>query len=283
VFVNEKSGFHPKAIFWKKGKKYNALIGSSNLSVAAWSSNIELNALVEITKNEYTDLTNWFQDYVIGISPILDQRWLKGYKESPRKGKPKSDAIEQIDRRIRTLGDVDLKIPRQHQKIYDKNKLQFESLIKSCATGAISKEKFYEKMWKLLKGSWQGTGWSRSCKNALWDETCRELVKIFKSEESNRDRVVKEVFDSLGASKNPTRGAWLTEILCHHFPFSYPLINNPIKKWVKQNKIAKVSSIDGNTYLRITRIMRRILKANKTKFHGFGELDHAIWDKSRKK
>lgn len=284
VYINEVAGFHPKTILWKKNKKFYALIGSSNLSVAAWSSNVELNALIEVTKEEYFDLTNWFQDYVIGISPMLDAKWLKGYHESNRKGKPKTNAMEQIDQLIKTLGKVDLTIPRQEQKIYTRNKTQFEQLVKKCAAGTILKDKYYEKMWNLLDGSWHGRPiWSIKCKHAKWKETCRELVKIFLAPEAERDKVVKEAVDSLASLGNPTRSAWLTEILCHHYPNSYPLLNTPVKKWIKKNKIAKVSIIDGNTYLKITRIMRRILKENKNKFHNFGEMDYAIWEKIRKK
>jgi HKD family nuclease len=211
VYINEMSGFHPKTILWKSGKKYYALIGSSNLSVAAWSSNVELNAVIDITKEEYVNLTDWFQDYVISISPMLDAKWLKRYHESPRKSKPKTDAIDQINKRIKILGDVDLKIPRQQQKIYNKNKSKFEQLVKSCASAAISREKFYEKMWILLYDSWYGSPvWRITCKKAIWEEACRKLVKIFSSPEPERDRVVKETIDSLGASDNPTRGAWLT-------------------------------------------------------------------------
>ena len=282
VYINEIGGFHPKTILWKKDKKFYALIGSSNLSVAAWSSNVELNALIEVTKEEYVELTNWFQDYVIGISPMLDTKWLKGYTESSRKGKTKANALEKIDQRIKVLGEVDLKIPRHQQKIYTRNKAQFEKFVKKCAAGTIAKDQYYKEMWNLLHGSWHGTPiWSINCKHANWKETCRELVKIFSSPESERDKVVKQAIDSLAESGNPTRGAWLTEILCHHYPNSYPLLNNPVKEWIKKSKISKALIIDGNTYLKITRIMRRILKENKNKFHNFGEMDHAIWEKKQ--
>ncbi len=283
VFINEASGFHPKTIFWKKGNKYYALIGSSNLSVAAWSTNVELNVVINITNKEYRFLTKWFQDYVIAAWPMLDANWLEGYEESKHNGKPKTDPIKRIDERIKNLRVVELNTPRQQLRIYKKNKTKFEQLVKSCATAAINRDAFYETMWNLLYDSWYGTpSWCRSCKNAIWEEACRELVKIFDSPEVERDKYVKEAIDSLLASGNPTRGAWLTEILCHHYPYSYPLLNNPIKQWIKQNKISKTSNIDGSTYIRISAIMRNILKKNRDRFNNLGEMDHAIWEKIKK-
>ncbi|MEH6534476.1 MAG: phospholipase D family protein, partial [Photobacterium frigidiphilum] len=44
LVADDISGFHPKAIFWKEqGDKYFALIGSSNLTKAAFESNYEAN------------------------------------------------------------------------------------------------------------------------------------------------------------------------------------------------------------------------------------------------
>lgn len=48
-------GFHPKAIFWKDsdGRTF-AVIGSSNLTKAAFETNYEANAYSEITAEEYS-------------------------------------------------------------------------------------------------------------------------------------------------------------------------------------------------------------------------------------
>ncbi|RZU38772.1 phospholipase D-like protein [Edaphobacter modestus] len=42
-------GFHPKAVFWReKDRSCYALVGSSNLTLAAFNSNYEANALVQL-------------------------------------------------------------------------------------------------------------------------------------------------------------------------------------------------------------------------------------------
>ena len=74
-----------------------------------------------------------------------------------------------------------------------------------------------------------GMIWKINCKKANWKQTCKALENIFASNDSDRNKIVKESIDTLELKSNPTRGAWLSEILCHQFPNEYPLINKPIK------------------------------------------------------
>lgn len=284
VYINESNGFHPKALIWKIGRKYFALIGSSNLSIAAWSSNIELNVVVVLSETEYKFLTTWFQDVVIGESDLLDLNWIKYYNECKRKPKADSKPITDIDRRIKELGKVDSTFPKRQYKVYQEKRSQFIQIVNSCANGEISGQVFYDKMWMLLADSWYGSpGWCRTCKKENWKQACKGLANIFSANDSERDRVVKETIDALEKSNNPIRGAWLSEILCHHYPFSYPLVNDPVKSWIRKIGISKIRGVpDGNTYLKITLRMRKILSEHKKLFNGFGEMDHAIWEKSKK-
>jgi hypothetical protein len=284
VFINESSGFHPKAIVWSKSNKYFALIGSSNLSVAAWSTNTELNIMTEITKREYSNLTDWFKTKVIGDSDILDNTWIASYKESKRTRNKGRSAISEINLKIQKLGKTDLSFPKSQQRVYVRNKNEFIRIVRLCANRKLSNSVFWQRMWDLLDGSWYGSPiWRINCKQANWQQTCKCLVEIFNSDSSQRDRIVKESIDLLESSQNPSRGAWLSEILCHHYPYAYPLINKPVKKWIRKNNLAQITNIpNGNSYLKISRIMRKILIQNKNRFNGLGEMDHAIWEKSRK-
>jgi hypothetical protein len=285
VYINETSGFHPKVLIWREGSKRFALIGSSNLSAAAWSSNIELNIRVALDKEHYEFLTDWFQDMVIGASPHLDKPWIKTYKESKRKHNAGHNAIAEIDYRIKQLGKVELTGPRRQLRIYNKNKLQFIRAIKACASGGISNKTFYEEMLELLRGTWRGNSHliSMNCKKENWKEICSYLNSIISAKKSDRDRIVKQTIDSLKSTNNLTRGAWLSEILCHHYPFDYPLINDPVKTWIRKNKIAKLYGIPtGYEFISISRIMRHLLTASKSKFRNFIEMDHAIWVKTVK-
>lgn len=284
VYINQAPGFHPKAILWKNANKYFACIGSSNLSVAAWSSNVELNVIVNINKIEYEQLTNWFQDAVIGDSSFLDMQWINSYNESQRKPNKHKNAIMDLNQRIHKLNNVDLSFPRNQHKVYIKNRSKFINLVNSCAKGSILNSVFYSSMWKLLYGSWYGSPiWKINCKKADWKQTCKALENIIAATKSDRDRIVKESIDTLALKSNPSRGAWLSEILCHHFPEEYPLINKPIKSWLRKNFNLKINSIpDGNTYIKVSKLMRQVLNENNDKFNGLGELDHVIWEKTRK-
>ena len=55
-------GFHPKAVFWRgANKSCFAIIGSSNLTRAAFESNYEANVCSEISEEEYKTAVKWFR------------------------------------------------------------------------------------------------------------------------------------------------------------------------------------------------------------------------------
>src|ERR1035437_260585 len=55
-------GFHPKAVFWReKDLKCYAVVGSSNLTVAAFKSNHEANAFVSLNEGEYLSAKRWLK------------------------------------------------------------------------------------------------------------------------------------------------------------------------------------------------------------------------------
>jgi hypothetical protein len=52
-------GFHPKAIFWTDGDKCHAVVGSSNLTKAAFETNYEANVYSRISHTEYELAKKW--------------------------------------------------------------------------------------------------------------------------------------------------------------------------------------------------------------------------------
>ena len=56
------SGFHPKAVFWKEksGRTY-AIVGSSNLTLAAFETNYEANSYGSLTTTEYARAKSWIK------------------------------------------------------------------------------------------------------------------------------------------------------------------------------------------------------------------------------
>jgi hypothetical protein len=92
----QKGGFHPKMIAWKEfsGKHY-CMIGSSNLSRAAFSDNFEANVLTPISSTEFARICKWVDSFSEGSSPVpISPDWIKHhYKEAKlgsKAGSPRS-------------------------------------------------------------------------------------------------------------------------------------------------------------------------------------------------
>lgn len=76
------SGFHPKAVFWKESNgDCFAIIGSSNLTRAAFETNYEANVFSKIENSEYDAARNWVRSIEKLSVPVSDD-WLKCYKEA---------------------------------------------------------------------------------------------------------------------------------------------------------------------------------------------------------
>ena len=91
--------------------------------------------------------------------------------------------------------------------------------------------------------------------------------------------MVRKEIDRLASADNPTRGAWLSEMLCHFFPDKYPLLNKPVKVWLQHNKYKGPSkSSEGAKYIDLAIKLRNALKSNTAnRAKNIAELDHAIW------
>jgi HKD family nuclease len=87
LVADQISGFHPKSLFWKEENgRYFAIIGSSNLTLAAFSNNYEANVLTELSESNYLDCKKWLKD-VESLSRVVEDDWLNNeyeeYKASP--------------------------------------------------------------------------------------------------------------------------------------------------------------------------------------------------------
>ncbi|EMU4784549.1 phospholipase D family protein, partial [Neisseria gonorrhoeae] len=75
-------GFHPKAVFWKNDKnEYYALIGSSNLTHAAFNSNYEANILTKISEQDFIKVKSWADEIAMKSIPVSED-WLEEYQEA---------------------------------------------------------------------------------------------------------------------------------------------------------------------------------------------------------
>jgi HKD family nuclease len=110
--------FHPK-LFIFKGEKTSILIGSSNLTKGAQTSNVEANVLIKNPKIEFRRRVEKFFDSYFSITPILTKKDVKKYNpyiNKPKisnKKRPPEDTLPTILPEI----EWDDKIPRSIWKI----------------------------------------------------------------------------------------------------------------------------------------------------------------------
>src|SRR6202451_3467011 len=92
--ISSQSGnFHPKIVAWKSSRgKYRCIVGSSNLSKAAFSGNHEANVMMEISRMDFTRVCSWLDAVASdpSSSPI-DKDWIEHHyteaKISPKSKK----------------------------------------------------------------------------------------------------------------------------------------------------------------------------------------------------
>jgi HKD family nuclease len=285
------SGFHPKAVFWKEsnGRSF-AIVGSSNLTRAAFETNYEANISCSLTPKEYASAKRWIKR-IEKQSLVVSEDWLKKYKEMPRRGpsKPQNGdepvtppivpfnlpnprgAVEIITRRRRTLA------------AYKKNKVSLTNLFRRCAKGKITSPQFWDelpKYWSHDVGDrLTGPGFAIAAKHSDFRDLSRSFIKIINAGDEDRDDVVVEEIDRLSENRVPTRGAFLSEMLCLRFPDEYPVWNKPVKKYFRDVKLkAPRGASEGARFLDLAKKLRVSLLQNRHHpAKNLAELDAVIW------
>ena len=76
------NGFHPKALFWREANgTCFAIVGSSNLTQAAFETNYEANVFFELPEADYDKAKKWVRD-IEKQSVVVSEDWLSGYVEA---------------------------------------------------------------------------------------------------------------------------------------------------------------------------------------------------------
>ncbi|MCX6141832.1 MAG: phospholipase D family protein [Ignavibacteriales bacterium] len=283
------SGFHPKLILWKTKKRdFNLILGSSNLTQAAFNSNHEANVFARISEEQYNSIKEWVYSIRLRCSPISDD-WLEGYKEATRPAYPRQGSKPPvISFKLPRGKDIDavVKERRGQQRAFLQIEEQLSCLIELCAAGRLSDAKFYEKLmslWGSNESRFQGRGFEILGKHSKWRQTCRSLstirAKAYTLSTGALDNLVKREMDRLTALQNPNRVAWLSEMLCHFFPGKYPILNKPVRVWLQHNKYrGPRGATEGARYIDLAIKLRSALEnntANRAK--DLAQLDLAIW------
>jgi hypothetical protein len=250
MVADQIGGFHPKAVFWKEARgKYFAIVGSSNLTRAAFATNYEANVFCELSADDYGNAKKWVKR-IEAQSLIVAEAWLERYKEAPRMFRALTGGSDK--REQDTSHVVALKLPRppgMKERIrlrrsrlaaFNKKKDGLRKLFRRCADGKIKPEKFYEqlpKYWSHEVGDRpQGKGFEISGKHDKLRDLSQSFIRIINANDEDRDDVVVHEIGRLATLKVATRGAFLSEMLCLNFPKKYPVLSEQIRaisrRWI---------------------------------------------------
>lgn len=283
-------GFHPKAVFWKESDdSHHALVGSSNLTKAAFTSNHEANIYETLTAKEFERARKWIHLIEKSCEPA-DGEWLRRYIESNNRGKgpssrkSSSDQLRDILKLPRTRGMSGLLEERRKQlRAYQKHQAGLMKLFKDCAAGRITSAEFYERLssyWGYKAGDrFQGEGWQIAGKRSDFQALSKAFLAIVDAKDDERDDEVADQLDKLSKLKVPARGSFLTEMLCLRFPSEYPVKNKPSKEFLKAIEFkGPRGASEGVSYVDLACRLRLALRLNKDyPARDLAELDTIIW------
>ncbi|MGI8739814.1 MAG: restriction endonuclease PLD domain-containing protein [Gammaproteobacteria bacterium] len=287
------AGFHPKAVFWSEGdNKYYAIVGSSNLTRAAFETNYEANVYSKISKTEYAAAKEWVK-HLECKSIVVSSDWLSKYHESTRA--PGSRRASAKDTSAKDIALIALKLPKprgtEKQVEYRRRKLQTHEkkqagltrLFVRCANREIESREFYEQLpnyWSYKIGNrLQGHGFEISGAWSDFTALSQSFIRITRTDEDDRDDVVAEEIDRLQELSVATRAAFLSEMLCLRFRKLYPVLNAPVRKFLTDKKFKPPSKAsEGARYIDLAKKLRFSLLQNpEHAAKDLAELDAVIW------
>ena len=260
--ADQIQGFHPKAVFWRDmGGQAYAIIGSSNLSLAAFEQNYEANIALPISAEDFDRARRWV-DQIADRSVPVSPDWLKAYRESEARGagrnrrEKKSNAAEVLSIQLPKMHGAAAIVKERRTRLdnYRKHREGLHRLLRQCGSREISSTQFYKKLPKYwsydLEDRLQGRGWERRGKNANFQQISESYLKIIGANDAARDDTVVCEIDRLAEQGNPARKAFLSEMLCLEFPELYPVLNQPIRRFLSEKNFrGALGMSEGASYL----------------------------------
>lgn len=280
------NGFHPKAVFWKEANgNCFAIIGSSNLTRAAFETNFEANIYCNLPATDYVKARQWVKR-IEQQSVVVSEDWLMKYKEAPSaiRGQPPGTPPLVALNLPEPHGMEDPIGRRRKQLIaYEGQRAALIRLFRRCASGEISSEQFYNELpnyWSYDLGNrLQGQGWERQGRSSDFQALAQSFVRILEAPDENRDDVVVEEIDRLDRLGVATRKAFLSEMLCLRFPEHYPVLNQPVRAYLQHMEYEALrGASEGSRYVDLARRFRFSLQQNPDHpAKNLAELDTVIW------
>jgi hypothetical protein len=299
LVADQLTGFHPKAMFWRNGNggENFMVVGSSNLSTAAFEGNVEANVLSKISNKEFYAARRWVE-WIEKHSVPVSEQWLDQYVEAPRRP-TKSGGKRKPPKHQLPIVELELPKPRGTARHIRERKIQLSAymrgrsrllkLFRNCETGLISSRAFFDQLpnyWGVDVGNrLQGNGWERRGKKANFKELAKAFVAILDAEKGTRDDVVRAQLDHLRNSRNPARRAFFSEMLCLRFPNEYPVLNDPVREFLIENRFsAPKGASEGARYIDLARKLRAALTASPNyPAKNLAELDALIWARAQQR
>lgn len=286
----EIDGFHPKAMFWRESNgSLHALIGSSNLTRAAFSQNHEANVYFQPSQAQFDESRAWVKGMGNSCISVSDD-WLKIYREAPRGGPvgstgktSKEELIENLKLPSIDGSESIIRKRREQLKSYSNHKSELIQIFKASAEGRMSNRDFYNalpKHWSSkLNNRLQGAGWERQGKASDFQKISQSFLRIINASPTERDDIVADEINSLNKKKVASRGSFLSEMLCLKFPELYPVKNKPVSEFFKDIGLkGPQGASEGIAYIDLARRLRKALSANpKYPAKNLAELDAVLW------
>lgn len=89
------------------------------------------------------------------------------------------------------------------------------------------------------------------------------VINIVEATDEDRDDIVVEEIDRLCNNRVPTSGALLSEMLCLMFPNDYPLLDDPVQRYLEEVQFkAPHGASEGVRFLDLAKKLRFSLLQN---------------------
>jgi len=258
------------------------------LTESAFETNYEANILSQLSTTDYAISKKWVKS-IEKLSLVVSEDWLKKDKEACR-AQPNRKALSKDKQNAAPVLELELPRPGGMEKqlasrkkilaAHGKVKQELVRLFRRCASKKINSDQFYENFQKYRrKIRLQGKRWEIRGKHSDFESLSRSFLKILDATAEDRDDVVSEEIEKLREKGVPTHKAFLSEMLCLRFPGDYPVLNEPVWKYLKRSSYRPPTrSSEGARYIHLAKTLRNSRLSNPSHpAKNLAELDAVIW------